>query len=420
MLEIAADEPFERFMRRRVTGPMGMDSASRHGGAHLARHLASSYRPDGVTEERFVDTPGWPSGGLNVTARDLARLPLLMLGRGTLDGKMLLSLYSVERIESPRSSDAARADLRYGYALGNVAMPRGRTVFFGHDGSIDGFVATYAYAPSLDAGYVVMANATSATIFDVAARIRDYLERDLEPPSIAPVESPGASAWAGQYQVITPRRHLLAGLVGLTQWEGASIVDGRLRYRGDDWTAVGDGLWQRADAAAPELVLVERDGERRIETATATYRRVPAPEMWAKVLGLAGYAALMLVGIPHAVLVAWGGARGRLAERGGVGMRAWPLVALYAVAGIVIYALALLQAGDLEVLGRPTAAAWGLFAWSALAPLTVPAAAIGLWRRRPGAGRAASALAFGYTAFALAGCAWLAAHWWIGLKLWTA
>jgi hypothetical protein len=50
----------------------------------------------------------------------------------------------------------------------------------------------------------------------------------------------------------------------------------------------------------------------------------------------------------------------------------------------------------------------------------VPAAAIGLWRRRPGAGRAASALAFGYTAFALAGCAWLAAHGWIGLKLWTA
>ncbi|MEE4637970.1 MAG: serine hydrolase [Wenzhouxiangella sp.] len=422
MLEIAAGAPFEDFMRTSVTEPMGMNSASWRGSDGLMTRLATSYRPDGVTQERFIDTPGWPSGGLNVTARDLARLPLLMLGRGTLDGQTLLSPESVARIETPNSSDAARAGLRHGYGLGNVVMPRGRAVFQGHDGSIDGFVATYAYAPELGAGYVLMANATSDAIFEVAAQVRGYLERGLPAPVVVPSlqAAAHAQAWAGQYQVLTPRRSLLAGLIGLTQWEGARVIDGNLRFRGGNWVGLGEGLWQHSDAVVPELVLIKRDGDLDIQTGLAAYRRVPAPEMWAKLLGLAGYASLMVIGIPHAVLVAWSGVRRGFADRGGIALRLWPLLALYAVAGIVIYALALLQTGDLEFLGRPTIAAWGLFAWSVLAPVVVGLAAASLWLRRPGAGRGAVALASGYTVMALVACAYLATHGWIGLKLWNA
>jgi len=422
MLEIAAGEPFEAYMQRRVIEPLGMQSAVWRGSSALASRLAASYRPDGITEERFIDTPGWPSGGLNVTPRDLARLPLLMLGRGTLDGTELLSPASIDRIETPESSDAAQFGLRHGYALGNQVLPRGRAVFFGHDGSIDGFVSSYAYAPALDAGYVVMANATSDAILEAAGRVRAYLERDVAPLNVQP-DGGGANAaahWAGQYQSRTPRRNLLAGLLGLTQWEGATVVDNALRFRGSTWMPVGEGRWQRADAAVPELILIERDGERRLQTGLSTYRQVSPLEMWTKLAVLAGYGLLLIISAPHIMMVAWSGARGRLAGRGGLAMRLWPLVALYGVAGVVFYTLALFQTGDLEFLGRPTLAAWGLFAWSALAPLWVVMALASLWRRGSGAGRAATALAASYTMFALVACAYLTAHGWIALRFWTA
>ena len=421
MLEIAAGEPFEAYMQRQVIQPLGMPSAVWRGGPALESRMARSYRPDGVTEERFIDTPGWPSGGLNVTPRDLARLPLLMLGRGTLDDTELLSPASVDRIETPQSSDAARFGLRR-YALGNQVMPRGRAIFFGHDGSIDGFVASYAYAPSLGAGYVIMANATSDAIVEVAGRVRSYLERDVAPLAVEPVEGDaiGAEDWAGQYQSLTPRRSLLAGLLGLTQWEGVTFADNVLRFLGSNWMPVGNAEWQRTDAAVPELILVELDGERRLQTGTSTYRQVSPLEMWTKLVVLAGYALLLMISVPHVILVAWSGARGRLAGRGGSAMRLLPMAALYGVAGVVVYTLALFQTGDLEFLGRPTLAAWGLFAWSALAPLWVVMALASLWPRRPGAGRAATALAASYTIFALVACAYLAVHGWIALRLWTA
>ncbi|MEE4329423.1 MAG: serine hydrolase domain-containing protein [Wenzhouxiangella sp.] len=423
MLELAAGESFEAFMRRRVTEPLGMRSASWNAADAARAPLASSYRPDGLTPERFVDTPGWPSGGLNVTALDLARLPLLLLGRGTLDGERLLAPASVERIEKPGSGTGARAGLIHGYGLGNVVMANGKARFHGHDGSIDGFVATFAYAPDLGAGYVIMANATSEAIFDLAAQIRAYLERDVPSPVVEAAETApeaGLETWAGQYQVMTPRRALLAGLIGLTQWEGASFDEGRLRFRGDSWINLGDGLWQRESAVVPELVSTMVDGQARLHTATATYRRVSAVEMWTRIGLMAGFVLLLVISVPHLILMAVSGLRGRLGERGGPGLRLWPMAALYSVAGVVVYAMALLQTGDLEFIGRPTAAAWGLFAWSMLTPLMVVLGVAGFVRRGSGSGRAARALALGYLAMAAIACAYLLAHGWIGLRLWTA
>lgn len=424
MLEIAAGEPLDSFVARHITTPLGMATASwRYDPDRAARQpLASSYRPDGVTPERFVDTPAWPSGGLNITAIDLARLPLLLLGRGTLDGTTLLSPASVARIETPRSNDAARQGLRHGYGLGNVVKPGGKAVFFGHDGSIDGFVATFAYAPELGGGWVVMANATSGAIYDVADAIREYLERDLGPPNVEPIAEPAGEIenWAGQYQVLTPRRALLAGLIGLTQWEGAVVNDGQLRFRGATWLPVGGARWQQEDAAVPGLVVLDRDGQRRIQTAMSAYRQVPAVEMWIKLLALGGFALLLVVSIPHAIAVAYAGVRGRLADRGGAALRIWPLTAFYGVVGTVVITLALFQTGDLEFIGRPTWAAWGLFAWSAFVPLWILLAALSLFRRRPGAGRFASGLAASYVLFAALGCVYLAVHGWIGLRLWNA
>jgi hypothetical protein len=81
----------------------------------------------------------------------------------------------------------------------------------------------------------------------------------------------------------------------------------------------------------------------------------------------------------------------------------------------------LLGTGDIELLGRPSAWAWGVYALSWLAPAVAAVAAVQLWRKPGGpTGRAASALAW----LQITACAWvlvwLAAHGWFGLKLWDA
>ena len=84
-------------------------------------------------------------------------------------------------------------------------------------------------------------------------------------------------------------------------------------------------------------------------------------------------------------------------------------------------ALALLGTGDLARLGRPNAWAWAVWALSLLAPAVTLAAAVALWRGRRRAVRPTlRVLAWTQLALATAALTWLAAHSWIGLRLWDA
>jgi CubicO group peptidase (beta-lactamase class C family) len=199
VIERASGQDFEQFMAKTITEPMGMASARWGRDPAQAKRLATSYQQDGRTPEPFVETPARPSGSLSATAADLARLPLLLLGRGEIDGQQLLSGDAVKRLETPATSAAAGAGVRIGWGLGLRMEANGRALFYAHDGSIDGFVARFAYSPALGAGYVVMANKASQAALEAAAHIRSYLERDLPPVAVvaSAVSAAERIAWGG-------------------------------------------------------------------------------------------------------------------------------------------------------------------------------------------------------------------------------
>jgi len=422
VIETVSGERFHDFMGRRLTTPLGMTSASWTRTPEIAGRMSRSYRAGDLTEERFMDIPGRPSGSLNVTAGDLARLPLLMLGRGTLDGVTYFTSATAQRIETPLGNDAARAGLRYGYALGNVADTRGQTVFFGHDGSIDGFVATYAYAPQIGAGYVLMANSAADEVLDAARLVRRYLERDVAAPTVVarPISERDRRAWTGQYQIMTPRQHLLAAVVGLTQWEGASFEADAMRFKGKRWSHVGNGLFQAEGDAAPSLAIIESNADVRIQSGVGAHRCVPDLEMYAKlasvvlfVVGLASALAYACVWVPSAFM-------GRLQSRGGVALRAWPLVAILLSAASALAPLALLQTDDLLILGRPSVAGWSAFAVSLAAPLVAAFALVLASVPRSDANRVSRFFAYVSGSAATGACLYLLAHGWIGMRIWQA
>ncbi|HRJ64093.1 serine hydrolase domain-containing protein [Brevundimonas sp. UBA2416] len=422
VIETVSGERFQDFMARRLTTPMGMTSASWTLTPEMAVRLSRSYRAGDLTEERFMDIPGRPSGSLNLTASDLARLPLLMLGRGTLDGVTYFSPATARRIETPAGSNAARAGLDYGYALGNVADTQGRVVFHGHDGSIDGFVATYAYAPQIGAAYVLMANSPAGEVLDAAGLVRRYLERQVAPPVVVaqPISERNRRAWAGQYQTMTPRRRLLAALVGLTQWEGASFESDALLFKGRRWLHVGEGLFQAEGDAAPGLAIIETSTGVRIQSGIGAHRRVPGPEMSAKIASVALFTFGLLSALAYACLWALSALMGRLKSRGGLALRLLPFLAILFSAAAALAPLALLATDDLTVLGRPSVAGWSIFAISLAAPiLAVVALAKGV--TPPGdANRVSRIFAVSCALLACAACLYLAFHGWIGLRIWNA
>jgi CubicO group peptidase (beta-lactamase class C family) len=425
IIEKASGQDFEQFMAATITEPMGMRTARWGRDPAQADQLATSYQQDGRTPEPFVETPGRPSGSLSATAADLARLPLLLLGQGEIDGYRLLSELAVKRLETPLTSFAAANGAPIGLGLGLRMDPNGRAVFYGHDGSIDGFVARFAYSPELRSGYVVMANKASDAALDAAAHIRRYLERQLpQAPIVAkPVSDAQRAAWAGQYQSTTPRQELLRAVIGLTQWEGAVFEGDTLQFEQARWQHRGNGLFQRVDAVAPGLLFIDSPSGTTIHTTDGTKRRVPGWEMTAKISILATVAISLLTSI--ALLPFWLRSRmkGTLAARGGAAIRFAPLIGLACAALVPFSVLVLLSTGDLNVVGRPNF--WGYAVWllSVAAPLIVVVAASVVWRQRfigRSASRGTQWHAVCQLLLAVIVIGWLFAHGWIGIRIWDA
>ena len=422
IIETASGKQFQDFIAHRLTEPLGMRSAFWTLEPEIAGRMSKSYRPGDLVEERFMDIPGRPSGSLNLTSSDLARLPLLMLGRGTLDGVTYFTPETATRIETPVGNDAARAGLRYGYALGNVADTQGRVVFFGHEGSIDGFAATYAYAPQIGAAYVLMTNSAADEMLDAARLVRSYLERNVAAPTIVaqPISERDQRAWTGQYQIMTPRRHFLAAVVGLTQWEGASFEADAMLFKGRRWLHVGNGLFQADTDTAPSLAVVETDNGVRIQSGVGAHRRVPDWEMSAKIVSLVLFVVSMIGASAYAVVWAPSALMGRLQSRGGVALRFWPFAAITFSAASALGPLALLQTDDLAILGRSSVVGWFMFAVSIAAPACALIAWVFAIAPRRGANTVSRVFAYLCVLLASVACLYLAAHGWIGLRIWNA
>lgn len=420
IIEKISGQSFPEFMAARLTGPLGMESAFWTREPQITDRLSKSYANTEGKEEPFVEILARPSGSLNVTSKDLAKLPLLMLGRGTLDTRTYLSTASVERIERPETTDGVRAGLKYGYGLGNLMYPGKKGIFFGHDGGIDGFVSKYEYAPGLGVGFVVMANLGTIEVLKAGDQIREYLERSL--PESKPVAQPIAPAdladWVGYYQTITPRQQQLAILESLANWQTAKAENGELIFNDTKRIHVGKNVFQKMDSAAPNIVFVRKPDGVFLYTATGANRKLPLWEIAAKLTGGAAFALAAGFGLLYMLLWIPSAFMGRLAERGGVTIRLLPWLAVVSVLGLAGATLYAISANDLELVGKPSPLAWSIYGLSLAVPIL---GALSLLRTAMASSDSnvfVRMLAWlsSLSVVAFAGYMW--SYGWIGMKLW--
>ncbi|MGD0141592.1 MAG: serine hydrolase [Rhizomicrobium sp.] len=423
-VEKATGKDFDAYARDAVLRPMGMATADFDLPPDLAARIAKSYAPDGtITAYQYIVLK--PAGSLNVSARELAQLAVFYIGRGTVDGRRILSPESVARIERGESNLGAKFGFAAAYGLGNVALPDTGITFRGHNGQIDSFSSVLGYTLRNNSGYVLMANGGQGVDFaqPAAHLIQTYLTRGLplDPKPTVKVSQAELDKYAGFYRTITPPNDLLRPYVEALIITHVTAGPGKLVVNGNDWFPVGPHSFRRFDREDASLAFVEDGGN--VYKIGAFNAQVKEP-LW-MLVAIWSIAALLVLGAATGIasLIVWIVARlrGRLATFGGLAMRLLPLAGIAAlVANFIMPLMAISGSGTSAIHQLADVGPYSLtiFACSLLYPLC-GALGLVLAYRRSDTRRFIRAYV-GLTSFALICVTFYAiAIGWFAMRTWT-
>lgn len=367
VLEAVTGEEFETYSRKQVFERLGMANTTFKYPADSSL-LARGYAADGETETRYDHILMRPSGALNTSSEDMSRFLRMMINRGRLDAGQLLRPETIDRMERPTTTLAARAGHAFGYGLGNEASIVAGHLVHGHGGSTTtGFISTYAYSPELGVGYFVSTNMISGKLPAIAERIVQFLAAGRV-ATMAPSVTlgPGQLAQAaGYYQLATPRNQFLNFIYRFAWLWRVWEEDGRLFRRfllGGEATElipVSEDSFRTVDQPAATLFLVtDEDGTTYLQSGfEGQMRRISMLSAWSQPVA-AGLALLLML---TAVLFgpAWMLARlfGRMTQV--PGSHVWPQFAA-SVSLFGAFVLAATNLNDIDDLVRVSVATLSL------------------------------------------------------------
>ncbi len=116
IIEVVSGKTYPDFMNEKIFQPLGMQDAFYDVPADKQSRVASIYvYADGKLSSlrRPLGPIASPDSGLSTTARDLARFNQMMLSKGVLNGKRVLSAAAVEAMTTSQTGD-----MKAGYAPG--------------------------------------------------------------------------------------------------------------------------------------------------------------------------------------------------------------------------------------------------------------------------------------------------------------
>ena len=210
LIEGVTGERYEDYLDRNLLVPLEMHDStfafSSQEGQALDSRLAWGHIDDG---SRYPAAPVFlrPAGQFTTTAGDLGRFALFLMGDGTVDGQAFISPKWMSARGKPAGTEASKAGLIAGYALGLARRDRYGVVGFCHLGNIVGFVAVLCVYPEQGKAFAFSVNTDSETAnYDrIAKALVDSLS--ISPPTPPPVGRgvENLSEWLGLY-VFSPNR----------------------------------------------------------------------------------------------------------------------------------------------------------------------------------------------------------------------
>ena len=396
----------------------------------LAQRIAKSYAPDGtITPYQYIILK--PACSLDTTARELAQIVRLMLGRGTADGRRILTPASVDRIERSESNLAAKVGFTEGYGVRNAPFPEKGIAFRGHNGQIDAFTAVEGCNVRCNCGYVLMSNGGDALDFNTPATalVEHYLTRRMKmaPPPTAAMPNANLQRYAGIYRIITPPNALVRPFVEILSTTRVSADDRKLTMTGlggsNAYLPVSDHVFRRFDRELPGMAYVENDGNLYRLTAFNAAVRMPGWQATILIvtvgLLIAGPLIALLLGLVWLVLLA---ARRRDARRN-LGFKVLVLPVLSFLALVATFGMAIIQitgsgTSAIAMIASPTPYAITILICSILFPIL---AVWGLWAslRAGRLYRVSQICMIAFSAALVVASIYAASIGWVGVRIWT-
>ena len=152
VIEVVSGESYEHFLQKRVFDPLGMKDTVFYPNDDQKKRLATIYgKADGklaAASNALIGLPPHPkhpipAGGLVSSGADLAKLYRMMLHKGELDGRRILSTKAVAEMTRVQTGDIKTGfveGMSFGYGWAVVREPKGVTGMlsagtFGHGGA---------------------------------------------------------------------------------------------------------------------------------------------------------------------------------------------------------------------------------------------------------------------------------------------
>jgi CubicO group peptidase (beta-lactamase class C family) len=396
IVEKIAGQRFEDYVTQNFFGPIGIKTVTYF--RPTSARLTTLYHPDGKTPYRYSNILYRPAGAINASANDMAAYVQFYLNRGTVNGTQVIPAESIDRMEVPTRTWAAKKGLKTGYGLSNYWSIHEGFVYHGHDGAIDGGLTEMAYVPDYGVGYFYSINAGNGDAFEkIGKTIRAYVTRELQKPSLPPLGPPStnAAAYAGWYEPDSPRieiTHFIERLMGLAwvHFEDGKLLLTSLGERNQVFLPVIGTQYRYVPkkglpdpVATVELLTPNAEGQFiQIGGGTVTMKHIPAWFAIAEIV-LAVWVVLAIVSVlayaPFWLLGGLSKKRRRPAERG---MRGWPL---FAVLSLVAFVVIFMLASDdpislISRLGNLTGWSAALFLATVAYAVASVASAVALWR----------------------------------------
>lgn len=419
VIEAVTGERYETWLDRELLKPLGMNDSTfaftTQQGPHADPRLAWGHL-DRQTPAAALVVYLRPAGQLTTTAQDLALYARFLMGDGRVEGRTIVRPDLLRAMGNPGTTDAARAGLTAGFALGLVRRDRHGVVGLCHGGDVVGFHAMLCLLPDASGvparqAFVVVEN-TDCDGRD-CGRFDALMVRALSlPPAATP--APGRASgdvgqWQGRYVPAPNRMATFRYLDHLFDsprltWDGRVLQLSPLQGPSRTLVPAGGLRFVASDRSIVSHVLLRGEaGEHLLSDGQRTYRRVNpvaygllAASLALGLLGLAWFA----LGVPLRALL-------RHEPAGVPGVAAVLLLALPVP-------LFLLQ--SYTQLGDRTAASLALYAVTAALPLLMGWQAWRSVRRREGLFRgrlnlAAALLVLQWCAVLLAWGMWPFALW---------
>ena len=176
LARIGGEESYEALLRKRVTGPLGMDDTVLSLNDELAARLAPAHDVDLESAQPWDLAALAGAGGIRSTVHDMLRFARLQLAPGDAELAAAVELSQHEHFTTERG---VKLGLGWHFARDGITLC--------HSGQTGGYHAWLGVVPSRGYAVCLLANTATGSVDLAAERVLQHLfGMDVQPPDVQP------------------------------------------------------------------------------------------------------------------------------------------------------------------------------------------------------------------------------------------